>query len=170
MPIEYNFTFALKWPYGVLKTAQWVGPLLTLCALHSRAYDITFLTYFAIIISYVFFLYSLVVWGLHAIGVTQVVGPPPGYNPNDGGDDYSSGERFANLDLWASVIGAFCFATIALLSFVALFCNTIDGSSIKLPVMAYVFSLIFSIATAACFGYNGHLLRRALSHEYQPLL
>lgn len=156
MPID----FAKKWPYGVLRTANWIGPLLTVISLHCRAYDVMFLTYLAILSAHVFFVYNLVVWGLHVIGVAQVVGLPSGYDPNDDGDDNSAGKKFARLDRWTSTAGWRCFGIIALISFLARLLNWSSASpSTRLSTTAYFFSMIFSGATTASFAYHDYLLR-----------
>ncbi|VDM45416.1 unnamed protein product [Toxocara canis] len=146
--VEIDSHFPMKWPFGIVKTAQWVGCLALLITLYCSPYYYGG-TSFVFFCAWTIFLVSLLSWVAHMLGLhrrTFTMGQAMAFIP------------FALLDFLYSLVFFFLFSISTLICLVSMFSSI--GFAISL-FLVYLFATIFCLFITATCGYLAVLLYRA---------
>uniref|UniRef100_A0A0M3IR93 MARVEL domain-containing protein n=1 Tax=Ascaris lumbricoides TaxID=6252 RepID=A0A0M3IR93_ASCLU len=146
--VDVDSQFPKKWPFGIIKTAQWIGCLALLITLYCSPYYYGG-TSFVFFCAWTIFLISLISWIAHLLGFhrrTFTMGQAAAFVP------------FALLDFIYSFVFFFLFCISALICLVSMFSSI--GYAVSL-FLVYLFSTVFCLFIAAMCGYLAVLLYRA---------
>ncbi|VDN53251.1 unnamed protein product [Dracunculus medinensis] len=146
--VEIDRDFPKKWPYGILKTVQWLGSLVLLITLLSSPFAFGG-TGFVLFCGSTMFLVGLLSWIAHLLSFqrrTFTVGQMAAFIP------------FAFLDFIYSALFFILFGISALICFVSIFLSIGYTASL---FFAYLFATLFCLLVGATCGYIAILLYRA---------
>ncbi|KAH7698150.1 hypothetical protein AAVH_34760 [Aphelenchoides avenae] len=146
---ELDKTFPTAWPYGVLKTIHWVGPLAVLITIYLGPFIYSSVG-FVLFSAWNAFVIALISWLAHIFGLqrrTFHFGNGYVYIP------------WTVIDFIVSLVFLVFFTVSTLICLIAMF----DGLRYKATVViTYLFATIFCLISCAAFGYFAILVKRGL--------
>uniref|UniRef100_A0A915DTY1 Uncharacterized protein n=1 Tax=Ditylenchus dipsaci TaxID=166011 RepID=A0A915DTY1_9BILA len=156
--VQFDSAFPKDYPYGVLKTIQWVSPLAVLITIYLGSYIYPSVT-FVLFISWAFFFIAFATWICYGLGMQRTVRPKTRASPNT----RAYVQKFQNhLGLIVSVAGTVVFGICALICVIAMF----NGLSYRTGLfLTYMFATIFCLIAGGAFGYFAILIYRACPME-----
>jgi hypothetical protein len=147
--IDVDRSLPTAWPFGVLKTIQWVSSLAILITLYLGPF-IYGSVGFVLFSAWNAFVWALISWIAHLFGLQRKV-----FHFGNGFVYFP----FAAVDFALSLVFLLLFAVSTLICIVAAF----DGIRYRPSVIiTYLFATIFSAIACASFAYFAILLKRGL--------
>jgi hypothetical protein len=150
MPLDIDREFPKGWPFGVLKTIQWIAPFGLLITLYLGAYLFNG-TGIALFSGWNAFLYSLITWICYILGFHKRT-----FSYNQGAAQLFI--PFALMDFLVSLFFMLFFGISTLVCAICIF----EGLKYRFGVfLTYFFATLFSLISGAAYGYFAILIYRA---------
>uniref|UniRef100_A0A914Y3Z3 MARVEL domain-containing protein n=1 Tax=Panagrolaimus superbus TaxID=310955 RepID=A0A914Y3Z3_9BILA len=150
MPLEFDTEFPKGWPFGVLKTIQWLAPLGLLITLYMGTYLFNGVG-IAIFSGWNAFLYSLITWICYVLGVHKKA-----FSFNQG-----AGQLFIPFALMDFLVSLFFMLFFGISTLVCAIC-IFEGLKYRFGVfLTYLFATGFSLISGLAYGYFAILVYRA---------